>query len=75
MVIMDHIINEILYHTRYLHLKENILSRGQDVPEGFVIGHYADVGISYGAHLHIDIYNANWKKLNIEKLFEDWGIL
>lgn len=52
------------YYVRYLHLKENNLSNGQKVEEGEKIGEYADVGYSFGAHLHLDVYNTAWKKID-----------
>jgi murein DD-endopeptidase MepM/ murein hydrolase activator NlpD len=59
-VILDVVINGVLYHFRYCHLIENYVSPGQEVKMGEVIGIYGDVGYSFGAHLHIDCYNADW---------------
>ena len=62
MVIITSVINNKTYHIRYLHLRKNFVVKGQLVPEGAVIGEYADVGYSFGAHLHLDVYTADWKK-------------
>jgi murein DD-endopeptidase MepM/ murein hydrolase activator NlpD len=52
------------YYVRYLHLRENKISKGQNISEGEKIGEYDDVGYSFGAHLHLDIYNMAWKKID-----------
>jgi murein DD-endopeptidase MepM/ murein hydrolase activator NlpD len=52
------------YYVRYLHLRENSLSNGQKVEEGEKIGEYADVGYSFGAHLHFDMYTMAWEKID-----------
>jgi murein DD-endopeptidase MepM/ murein hydrolase activator NlpD len=74
-LIIDHIIDNTLYHVRYCHLKENLCTIGQRLSEGIIIGHYADVGYSFGPHIHIDAYLGDWKKINIEDLFFKAGIL
>lgn len=75
MVIVDYVIDNLLYHMRFLHLNPNFISQGQGIPEGVRIGNYADVGISYGAHLHNDLYSEDWKKLNIEEFYTKLGLL
>lgn len=52
------------YYVRYLHLKENHISVNEIVTEGQEIGEYADVGFSFGAHLHLDMYTLDWHKIN-----------
>ncbi len=64
MIIIDHVIDGVHYYARYLHLGENTVSKHQEVREGDVVGEYADVGLSYGAHLHFDMYSWLWKKIN-----------
>ena len=75
MVIIRHDFLGGLYYIRYLHLGENRLYKGQHIFEGARIGEYADVGQSYGAHLHIDAYDMHWEKINIKKMLlgEDDG--
>jgi len=60
MVIIKTAINGIMYYVRYLHLIENFVKENEFVSAGQLIGRYADVGFSYGAHLHLDIYSADW---------------
>jgi murein DD-endopeptidase MepM/ murein hydrolase activator NlpD len=74
MVILQHEIDGQSYYVRYLHLLENTIKKGERVNEGDVIGQYADVGRSFGAHLHIDAYDVDWKKLDITQLFIAGGI-
>lgn len=64
MVIIKTEIGGKQYYVRYLHLKENTLTNGQPVAEGDKIGEYADVGYSFGAHLHLDIYDMKWRKID-----------
>lgn len=45
---------------RYLHLGQNQVSMGDAVHAGQPIGQYANVGYSYGAHLHLDIMKMDW---------------
>ncbi|MBN2157893.1 MAG: M23 family metallopeptidase [Spirochaetes bacterium] len=63
-VIIKHLISENTYYVRYLHLKNNTIKVGDAVSEGDVIGQYADVGRSRGAHLHMDMYTEYWVKIN-----------
>lgn len=65
MVIITSVIKGKTYHIRYLHLVKNNVVKGQMVYEGMAIGEYGDVGYSFGAHVHIDVYDSNWsKKIN-----------
>lgn len=70
-VIVDHIVGKETYHVRYCHLKENLVAIGQKVVEGDVLGHYADVGLSFGPHLHIDAFDYGWKVVNIEQMLKE----
>lgn len=54
-VIIKHNLGGKDYFVRYFHLKENTVKNGQQIKEGNVLGHYADVGYSFGAHLHLDL--------------------
>ena len=64
MVILRHVVEERIYYARYLHLIKNFVGKGDTVYEGGLIGTYGDVGYSFGAHLHFDLYDETWKKLN-----------
>jgi len=69
MVIVTSVIKGVTYHIRYLHLVKNNVVKGQMVYDGMPIGEYGDVGYSFGAHLHLDIYNSTWtKKINPHEL-------
>lgn len=63
-VIVKHVIEGKLYYVRYLHLGENFCYEGQEVEKGEPLGIYSDAGISYGAHLHFDMYNSKWVKVD-----------
>lgn len=62
MIIVLSLINNEIYHVRYLHLVKNFVKHGQDIKAGDPIGEYGDVGYSFGAHVHIDIWNYEWSK-------------
>ena len=62
MIIVTSVINGLTYHIRYLHLKKNYVSKGDMVTKGMLLGEYGDVGYSFGAHVHIDVYVADWSK-------------
>lgn len=65
MIIVTSVINGLTYHIRYLHLIKNYVSKGDMVTKGMLLGEYGDVGYSFGAHVHIDVYVADWsKKIN-----------
>jgi murein DD-endopeptidase MepM/ murein hydrolase activator NlpD len=52
------------YYVRYLHIVINYVEIHQFIEEGAIIGEYGDVGYSFGAHLHLDMYNPNWRKID-----------
>lgn len=64
MVVLEHVIDDKKYFIRYLHLAKNNVKLKQKVKKGDVIGEYGDAGISYGAHVHIDMWDANWKQID-----------
>jgi len=64
LVILQHEINKKIYYTRYLHLGRNTVKVGDVVHRGQMIGEYGDYGRSYGAHLHFDLLDSKWRKIN-----------
>lgn len=62
MVIIKTMIDSVEYYVRYLHLIENYVKENQFIEAGQLIGRYADVGFSYGPHLHLDIYTHDWSQ-------------
>jgi murein DD-endopeptidase MepM/ murein hydrolase activator NlpD len=52
------------YYVRYLHLISNVVRKGQEVKAGQLLGTYGDVGYSFGAHVHVDVYQFDWKKID-----------
>lgn len=72
MVILKHLIGGKWYYVRYLHLLKNTIQNGEIVTKGQRIGCYADVGFSYGPHIHNDVYLPDWsKKVDPNPLFFD----
>ena len=77
MFIIDFVLNNTLFHMRYLHISDNLVKQGQQIKEGELLGHYADVGYSFGAHLHNDLYmqSDGWLKINIEDFYKNLKLL
>lgn len=71
MVVIGHQIAGKLIYIRYLHLSKNFVKVNQKIDEGFLLGNYADVGQSHGAHVHIDGFNDKWEKINIKEVMKD----
>ena len=63
-LVLEHIIHSEKYFVRYIHLDKNFVTKGQKVNQGNVIGTYADAGRSFGAHLHLDMYDKDWNKID-----------
>jgi murein DD-endopeptidase MepM/ murein hydrolase activator NlpD len=77
-VIIDFRLGNTLFHMRYWHLTDNLVNAGQKLKEGDLIGHYGDVGYSFGAHLHNDLYMQSknkWEKINIEDFYKTCKLL
>lgn len=64
MLIIRHNLHGRDYYVRYLHLGSNTVSIGTQVQRGQKIGTYADAGYSFGPHLHLDMYQADWSKVD-----------
>ena len=64
MVIVQHTLDGKIYYVRYLHIIHNNVSKGDKIKEGDRIGTYGDCGYSFGAHLHLDMYDSKWKKID-----------
>lgn len=57
-VIIDHEINGEVFATHYAHMLYGSLQvkPGDVVQAGTVLGHVGDTGLSYGAHLHFEVF-------------------
>jgi murein DD-endopeptidase MepM/ murein hydrolase activator NlpD len=78
MVIVDFQKENTIFHMRFLHLFDNLIKMNQKIKEGDLIGHYADVGYSFGSHLHNDLYITStngWEKINIEEFYKNCKLL
>ena len=71
MLILEHRVDGVVFYTRYLHLSSNIKSKGDIVYKGNMIGTYADVGYSFGAHLHFDCFDYQWKRIDPTSFFKN----
>ncbi len=47
------------FETRYAHMTKYIVSAGQNVTRGQIIGYVGDTGTSVGAHLHYEVHYKN----------------
>ncbi len=59
-----------IYFVRYLHLENNFVADKQLLKEGDQVGSYGDVGLSYGAHLHIDVTDiyGRWGRIDPKEI-------
>ncbi|MDX2376780.1 peptidoglycan DD-metalloendopeptidase family protein [Microbacterium sp. LRZ72] len=57
-VIVDHEIDGEVFSTHYAHMEYGSLqvAQGDKVEAGTVLGHTGDTGLSYGAHLHFEVF-------------------
>jgi murein DD-endopeptidase MepM/ murein hydrolase activator NlpD len=69
MVIIKSNLHGTEYYIRYLHLISNTVRAGAQVTRGQVIGRYADVGYSFGAHVHVDLMTMSWVKIDPTAIF------
>jgi len=57
-VMIDHEINGEVFSTHYAHMQYGSIkvTQGQQVEAGTILGLVGDTGLSYGAHLHFEVY-------------------
>lgn len=60
-VMIDHEINGEVFSTHYAHMLYGSLQvrQGDTVTAGTVLGHVGDTGLSYGAHMHFEVFVNN----------------
>jgi murein DD-endopeptidase MepM/ murein hydrolase activator NlpD len=78
MIIIDFRLGNTLFHMRFLHLIDNLVSVNNKLAEGDLIGNYGDVGYSFGPHVHNDLYITSvggWEKINIENFYKEFKLL
>jgi murein DD-endopeptidase MepM/ murein hydrolase activator NlpD len=63
-VFITHNINDKVYTTVYAHLENRMVTTGQTVIQGQIIGYMGNTGHSFGKHLHFEIHEGPW---NINK--------
>jgi peptidoglycan hydrolase CwlO-like protein len=59
-VFISHVIDGQVYTTVYAHLESRLVSEGQTVSKGQMIGYMGNTGRSFGAHLHFEIHRGPW---------------
>lgn len=62
--VIKHRIHGKFYYVGYQHIVENVVKIGQTVKQGQVLGSYGNVGRSTGPHLHLDMWDRRWNKIN-----------
>lgn len=59
-VMISHRVNGQLYTTVYAHMTNYVVSTGQTVSQGQVIGYMGATGDAFGTHLHFELYIGPW---------------
>lgn len=59
-VFISHSINGQLYTTVYAHMRTRLVSSGQVVKQGQLIGYMGSTGDSTGQHLHFEVHKGPW---------------
>ncbi|WP_010631998.1 murein hydrolase activator EnvC family protein [Sporolactobacillus vineae] len=59
-VMISHFINGQRYTTVYAHMTRYVVSTGQAVSQGQVIGYMGATGDAFGTHLHFEFYVGPW---------------
>lgn len=59
-IFIMHYINGQVYTTVYAHLESRLVSEGQNVSKGQMIGYMGNTGRSFGAHLHFELHRGPW---------------
>ena len=57
-VVMKTMINGEEFEVRYLHLTNVQVKEGDTIKTDTLLGSYADIGYSFGAHVHVAMYNS-----------------
>lgn len=58
---------------RYLHLQHLRVKVGQKIAKNQLLGQYADIGYSFGAHLHLEAHDLKGKVLNPLPYLSDYA--
>ncbi|MBB5326223.1 peptidoglycan hydrolase CwlO-like protein [Anoxybacillus tepidamans] len=59
-VFISHVINGQVYTTVYAHMASRLVSEGQTVSKGQIIGYTGNTGQSWGVHLHFELHRGPW---------------
>ena len=68
-IIIESLINKEVYRIRYLHLDTILVPLGYRAREGERIGIYGETGRVTGAHIHVDVYDAHWNRIDPRPFF------
>lgn len=59
-VFISHVIDGQVYTTVYAHMASRLVSEGQTVSKGQLIGYTGNTGQSWGVHLHFELHRGPW---------------
>jgi hypothetical protein len=61
------------YTMRYIHLEHLRVTKGQHISKNQLIGQYADIGYSFGAHLHLEMHDMKNKRVDPLPFLNDYA--
>lgn len=69
-IVVKSVLNGKTYFWSYYHMVINHCSVGEKIAKGQLVGTYGDVGISFGAHVHVIAWDEHWKVIDPQILLE-----
>ena len=66
-IILQHYIHNEIKYSKYCHIEQLLCKKSDTVNVNNPIGYYGQVGRSTGAHLHYEVFDGNWQRLNPSK--------
>lgn len=65
-MIVEHVVDGAVWQSLYAHLQKRLVTAGENVTQGQIVGLMGNTGRSSGQHLHFELHRGEWnaKKSN-----------